>query len=196
VDAVAFSPDGHTLVAGSRDDKVWRWDITDPAKPARGPPLTGATDWVNAVAFSPGGQVLAEAGADGKVRLWNAATGAPLGMLPQPQPVTSLAWDGPGMLVTGDADGYARAWPVPPPELPADSSVNSVAFAPGGHVLAVGADDLQLWNPMGHTLTAAAPIPRHRPAPSSTRWRSPRPATCSPPATPTGRSSSGGTGRA
>ncbi|HEY2306460.1 MAG TPA: helix-turn-helix domain-containing protein [Streptosporangiaceae bacterium] len=163
VDAVAFSPDGRALVVGSRDDKVWRWDITDPARPARGPPLKGATDWVNAVAYSPGGQVLAEAGADGKVRLWNAATGAPLGMLPQPQPVTSLAWDGPGMLVTGDADGYARAWPVPPPELPADSSVNSVAFAPGGHILAVGASNLQLWNPVRHTLMATAPIPHAPP---------------------------------
>ena len=158
VDAVAFSPDGHSLVAGSRDDKVWRWDITNPAKPVRGPPLKGATDWVNAVAFSPGGQVLAEAGADGRVRLWNAATDAPLGMLPQPQPVTSLAWDGSGLLITGDADGYARAWPLPPSDLPAGSSVNSVAFAPGGHVLAVGASDLQLWNTAKHTLMAAAPI--------------------------------------
>jgi WD40 repeat protein/transcriptional regulator with XRE-family HTH domain len=159
VDAVAFSPDGQTLVAGSRDYKVWHWDITDPAKPARGPPLKGATDWVNAVAYSPGGQVLAEAGADGKVRLWNAATYAPLGILSQPQPVTSLAWDGPGLLVTGDADGYARAWPVPPPELPVDSSVNSVAFGPGGHVLAVGADDLQLWDPATYRPIATAAVP-------------------------------------
>jgi WD40 repeat protein len=159
VDAVAFSPDGRNLVAGSRDYKVWRWNITHPGGPVRERPLKGATDWVNAVAYSPGGQVLAEAGADGKVRLWNAATGAPLGILPQPQPVTSLAWDGPGLLVTGDADGYARAWPLPDPELPADSSVNSVAFGPGGRTLAVGAGDLQLWNPAKHTLIAAAPIP-------------------------------------
>jgi WD40 repeat protein/transcriptional regulator with XRE-family HTH domain len=159
VDAVDFSPDGQTLVAGSQDYKVWRWDVTDPAKPTREQPLKGATDWVNAVAYSPGGQVLAEAGADGKVRLWNAATGAPLGIMAQPQPVTSLAWDGRGLLVTGDADGYARAWPLPDSQLPVDSSVNSVAFGAGGRTLAVGAGDLQLWNPATHTLTAAAAIP-------------------------------------
>jgi WD40 repeat protein len=72
--------------------------------------------------------VLAEGGSDGQVRLWNAMTGAPIAVIPHPQPVTSLAWDGPGVLITGDADGYARAARVPPPELLAGSAVNSVAW--------------------------------------------------------------------
>ena len=33
VDAVAFSPDGDELAAGSYDDRVWLWNITKPAKP-------------------------------------------------------------------------------------------------------------------------------------------------------------------
>jgi WD40 repeat protein len=116
-----------------------------------------------AVAFSPGGQVLAEGGSDDQVRLWSTATGAPLAVIPQPQPVTSLAWDGPGTLVAGDADGYVRAWRVPVPELMTGSPANSVAFSPGGSALAVGGADLQVWNPATRDLTASAAIPRPGP---------------------------------
>jgi WD40 repeat protein/transcriptional regulator with XRE-family HTH domain len=129
VDAVAFSPDGHELSAGSHDERVWRWNITDPARPLPLNRLHGATDWVLAVAYSPDGRVLAEAGSDDQVRLWDAATGAPLGALPQPQPVTSLAWDGPDRLVAGDADGYARAWQVPPPGLTTGRATGPAAAA-------------------------------------------------------------------
>jgi WD40 repeat protein len=159
VDSVAFSPGGQELAAGSYDRKVWRWDITDPARPVPVKALRGATDWVMAVAYSPGGQVLAAAGSDDQVRLWDTATGAPLGVLPQPQPVTALTWDGPDRLVAGDADGYARAWLVPPPCLATGSQVSSIAFSPGGAALAVGGTGLQLWNPATRTLAASAPVP-------------------------------------
>src|SRR5206468_2210344 len=117
VDAVAFSPDGDELAAGSYDDRVWLWNITKPAKPMLARKLTGATDWIMAVAFSPDGNVLAASGRDGQLRLWDTATGVPLAVIPQPQPVTSLTWDGPHLVVTGDADGYARAWHLPAPDL-------------------------------------------------------------------------------
>jgi len=161
VDAVAFSPDGRTLAAGSRDHKVWRWDVSDPGRPHRLSALTGATDFVNAVAFSPDGRLLAAAGSDDDVRLWNAATGAPAGTLPHPQPVTSLAWDGNGLLATGDADGQVRVWQVPPPELVAGPTVNSIAAGPGG-ILAVGGGDLELWNPAARTELADVPAPGQR----------------------------------
>jgi WD40 repeat protein len=157
VDAIAFSPDGQTLAAGSHDDTVWLWHIANPAKPVLTHRFTGATNWVMAVAFSPNGQMLAEGGSDGRVLVWNTGTHALLGALSHPQPVTSLAWDGPGMLISADADGYVRDWRVPPPGLLTGSAANSVAFSPGG-TLAVGDDDLQLWNPVTHTLTASAAI--------------------------------------
>jgi WD40 repeat protein/transcriptional regulator with XRE-family HTH domain len=161
VDAVAFAPDGHTLAAGSLDHKVWRWDVGNPDRPRRLSALTGATDFVNAVSFSPDGRLLAAAGSDGDVRLWNAATGAPAGALPHPQPVTSLAWDGPDLLATGDADGQVRLWRVPPPELQAGRTVNSIAAGPGG-VLAVGGDDLELWNPAARAELADSSVPGRR----------------------------------
>ena len=166
VDSVAFSPDGRKLAAGSYDHKVWLWRISKPAKPVLVRRFTGATSWIMAVAFSPDGKVLAGAGSDGQARLWNTATGAPVAVIPQPQPVTALGWDGAGLLFTGDADGYVRAWHLPVPDLIAGSQVNSVAFGPAGGMLAVGVGGLQVWNPATHALAASASIPH--PAPGDT----------------------------
>ena len=159
VDSVAFSPNGRELAAGSYDHKVWLWRVTKPTKPVFLMHFTGATDWIMAVAFSPDGKVLAGAGSDGQARLWNTMTGAPIAVIPQPQPVTTLAWDGPGLLVTGDADGYVRAWHLPVPDLLTGAPLNSIALAPGGGMLAAGGTGLQVWNLVTRTLTAGAPIP-------------------------------------
>ena len=98
------------------------------------------------------------------MRLWNAATGAPLAVIPHPQPVTTLAWDGPRLLVTGDADGYVRAWHLPVPDLMTGGPVYSIALSPAGGILAVGGTGLQVWNPAARTLIASAPIPDAAPA--------------------------------
>jgi hypothetical protein len=71
--SVAFSPNGHTLVAGTDGHVVYRWDTTNPDKPfSLGAPLTGPTDWVTSVAFAPHGQTLAAGSSDGSIRLWTA----------------------------------------------------------------------------------------------------------------------------
>ena len=157
--SVAFSPDGRTLAAGSQDNKVWLWKVASPARPRRDGTLTGATDWVNTVSFSPDGRSLAAGSSDDQVRVWNLATGTVTATLTQPQPVTSLAWDGAGHLVAGDADGMVRDWILPTPVLDAGGPVNSVAYAPGGRLLAVGGNRLQVWNPASRSQLAAAAVP-------------------------------------
>ncbi len=159
VDAIAFSPDGRTLAAGSRDDDVWLWNIADPARPtpARAP-LTGAAGWVNAVAFSPDGRQLAAGSSDGTALAWQLATGAVTFRLPHPVPVLSLAWDGPGGLVTGAADGTVRLWAVPPPVLDADGPVNKLSLSPDGRTLAAGAAGLTLWDMATRTRIGAAAV--------------------------------------
>jgi WD40 repeat protein/transcriptional regulator with XRE-family HTH domain len=157
--SVAFSPDGKTLAAGSQDDKVWLWKVASPGRPRPDGALTGDTDWVNAVSFSPDGRSLAAGSSDDQVLVWNLATRAVTATLTQPQPVTSLAWDGAGHLVAGDADGMARNWILPTPVLDADGPVNSVAYGPGDRLLAVGSNGLQVWNPISRRQLAAAPVP-------------------------------------
>jgi WD40 repeat protein len=179
VNSVTFSPDGQTLAAGSEDYKVWLWNVSTPARPVREAPLTGATDWVNTLSFSPDGRSLAAGSSDDRVLVWNLATGARAtgaqatsaqatgapatpalaATLPQPQPVTSLAWDGGGRLVAGDADGLVRLWKLPTPVLLAGGAVNSVVYGDHGRLLAAGGPSLQLWDPVTRTLLAAARVP-------------------------------------
>ena len=160
VNSVSFSPDGRTLAAGGQDHKVWLWNVSTPGRPVRDGVLTGASDWVNAVAFSPDGRDLAAGSSDDRVLVWNLASRTPTltAVLPQPQPVTSLAWDTGGHLVAGDADGLVRDWTLPTPVLRTGVEVNSVADR--GRLLAVGTNDsLQVWNSVTRTQLAVAAVP-------------------------------------
>jgi WD40 repeat protein/transcriptional regulator with XRE-family HTH domain len=147
VTAVAFSPDGKTLAAASQDDKVWLWTLAaDTPTASQDGTLTGATDWVNTVAFSPDGTSIAAGTSDAGVLIWNRASRSRITMLPRPQPVTSLAWDGPGRLASGDADGTVSLWTLPSPVLAAADKTTTVAYSPNGATLAVGGQDVELWN--------------------------------------------------
>ena len=160
VSSVAFSPDGKILAAGSQDNKVWLWKVASASRPRPDGTLTGDTDWVNVVSFSPDGRSLAAGSSDDQVLVWNLATRGVTATLPQPQPVTTLAWDGVGHLVAGDADGMVRNWILPTPVLGAGGPVNSVAYSPGGRLLAVGGNGgLQIWDPATRTQLAAAAAP-------------------------------------
>ncbi len=109
--SVAFSPDGHTLAAGSGDDKIWLWNVTDPAHPSQiGQPLTGPTGAVDSVAFSPDGHTLAAGSADDKIWLWNVTDPAQATLTGE-RPLTG----------TGNV-----VW--------------TVAFSPDGHTLAAGSE--------------------------------------------------------
>ena len=159
VTSVAFSPDGHLLAASSQDDKVWLWRIS-PHGAAPDGTLTNATDWVNAVAFSPDGSELAAGTSDASVLVWNVADRSLIATLPHPQPVTSLAWDGPGRLAAGDADGTVSLWQVPPPVLLTGSPAYDAVYSPDGTMLAVSSQDsLQLWSATSRKQLAAQPVP-------------------------------------
>lgn len=71
VDAVAISPDGQRIVAGSRDGTLISWTADgSPAFTVRG--HTGAI-W--GVRFDPSGTRLVTASADGTVKIWDAKSG-------------------------------------------------------------------------------------------------------------------------
>jgi WD40 repeat protein len=69
---LAWSPDGQTLAAATREQQVVLWD---PATRKRRATLGGHTGALTALAWSPDGQTLATGSEDGSLRLWSAATG-------------------------------------------------------------------------------------------------------------------------
>ena len=73
--SVAFSPDGHRIASGSRDQTVQVWDA-DTGQPV-GSALKGHTGSVTSVAFSPDGKRIASGSADKTVKVWDADTGQP-----------------------------------------------------------------------------------------------------------------------
>jgi WD40 repeat protein/serine/threonine protein kinase len=75
VRAIAFSPDGKTILTGSRDRVARLWDA------ATGQ-LVGLLEHqgpVIAVAFNPDGKTLLTASEDGTARIWDANPGKPIG---------------------------------------------------------------------------------------------------------------------
>jgi sugar lactone lactonase YvrE len=66
--ALAFAPDGQTLVTGGGDSVLKLWDANTGQERQE---LPGHTSRVNAVAFSPDGKTLASAGDDRTVKLWS-----------------------------------------------------------------------------------------------------------------------------
>ncbi len=158
VSEVAFSPRGDLLAAASQDHKLWLWRVSGGTVTSDGT-LTGATNWLNAVAFSADGTAVAAGTADASVLVWNLASRSLTATLPHPQPVTSLAWDGPGRLAAGDADGTVSMWALPTPVLPTGNGSTGVAYSPDGKTLAVGGRSVELWAAVRRTLAATRPLP-------------------------------------
>jgi hypothetical protein len=116
--AVAFSPDGKTVITGSWDNTARLWDATT-GRPL-GPPLTHRS-MVYSVAFSPDGNTVLTGCRDNTARLWDASTGQPLGgpmthlgrPITQKSGVEAVAFSPDGKTVaTGSGDQTARLWVV------------------------------------------------------------------------------------
>ncbi|GHE56919.1 nSTAND1 domain-containing NTPase [Streptomyces vinaceus] len=138
VQAVALSPDGHTLAAGGLDHQVALWDLRDPQRPRPlgTAPVTFA-DTVYALAFSPDGRRLAAGSGDGTVRVWEPSA-------PGPAAAGARSFKGPDSAVYGvafapdgktlaaaGADGGVYLWPDPDPDPDPDPSASSSASNSG-----------------------------------------------------------------
>ena len=72
VQAIAMSPDGNTLISGSRDRTIKIWNLTNGQLQRE---LAGHELTVTALAISPNGQIIASGSRDETVKVWDFHTG-------------------------------------------------------------------------------------------------------------------------
>jgi WD40 repeat protein len=165
--ALAFSPDGRTLVtsrgqrSSSSGSKVTVWDTTDPAKPraTRQQPTFDVPLAVD-ISFHPDGRTVALATVDG-VQLWDVGPGAAPRRLATLRTnagaVSAVAFSPSGTTLVGGADSLALVWDTTHPARPqqiavitdfAADSVRAVAYSPDRTTVAFGTRDgvATLWN--------------------------------------------------
>ena len=161
VNALAWTPDGRTLVTASSDFTLRTWDM--PRGRLRAV-LRGHAGAVTQCAVVAGGRAVASAGRDGTLRVWATATGAALGgarLCPRGTPVLTLAAEGAPSaaaestrLTVLGGDGVLRFVRVlRPAELARlcghTARVAALAVSPAdAHVLASASDDgtVRLWD--------------------------------------------------
>ncbi|MDQ2687028.1 MAG: hypothetical protein M3Y28_04090, partial [Armatimonadota bacterium] len=137
--ALAFSPKGGKLVAGSADHTVTVWDLATGASQAN----TDHEKAVYGVAFSPDGGQVASVSSDKTVRVWDLAANRSRVLKGHDGVVRCVAWSPDGQtLATGGFDHTMRLWDPASGKLrqtiSEDKSVTCVAFSPDGHLLAAG----------------------------------------------------------
>ena len=115
VNAVAFSPDGKTVLTGSTDKTARLWSAV--AGSPIGQPMTQYEDTVGTGGvLSPDGKTVLTGSWDNTAQLWSAADGAPIGQpLKHLSDVVGVAFsrDGKTILTRETKGGTVRLWPAP-----------------------------------------------------------------------------------
>lgn len=150
--SVKFSPDGKVVAANSDDHVIRLWDVASGREVRR---ISGYA--VGRAAFSPDGRMLASGGSVNTVKLWDVATGRELGTLRgHSSYVSDVIFSPDGrMLASNSFDRTVKIWDLSNGNLIASLSdastraasidwANSMAFSPGGDVLALGLGDGQI----------------------------------------------------
>lgn len=145
VTAVAFTPDGRTVVCGSDDFTLRLWDRAGVLDQERAI-LKGHTSSISSIAVAPDGKLLATAGSyDRTARLWRLDGGQPRegGILPgHTRRAVCVAFAPNGQLLASSGEKELLLWEVASgkklKEWPLPGAVDSLAFASDSRHLAAG----------------------------------------------------------
>jgi WD40 repeat protein len=148
--AIAYSPDGRTIVAGDQYGWIDLYDASTGRHSHSFPPIAGSID---ALAFSPDGRRLCAGTLVGLVTVWDLATRQPIWHLKgHTAKVRSVAFAADGRtLVSASEDGTVRLWQLPPRSehrlLMRNWAMQvRVAYSRDGRWLAAGGPGTFLWD--------------------------------------------------
>ena len=148
---VAFSPDGHRLVAGGGDNMMLKtWDVATGEERSR---LNPSNRQVRAVAFSPDGESLAIGGIDSSIAIHEADTGHERSRLSGRSALALVFLPGDRTLAAGLDDGTIALWNVEAGRVRKafqgpGSPITAMAVSPDGKWLAAGSrwrGNLGIW---------------------------------------------------
>jgi WD40 repeat protein len=155
--ALAFTPDGNTLVSSGDGGAIELWDVAEGRLLHR---FLEHKSNVLSLAISPDGRNLVSGGLDG-IRLWNLRDRQLIKVLLNLQPIYSVAFRGDGQLIAaGTHEGNIIFWPLIPNEgaaivgnaLPTpfrhNGGITTLDFTPDGNRLISGSFDatLKCWD--------------------------------------------------
>ena len=149
-DALAFSPDGATLISGAftYEDMMKAWDVATGELVGV---LKGHVGPILQLLYSPDGSILASASFDYSIRFWDVASRKVRYVLVRPggKGIATIAFSPDGRVLAADAaaEGLIALWDVATRNNIADLPmmhapvVNYLTFSPDGESLATGGAD-------------------------------------------------------
>ncbi len=148
---VSITPDGMTLLAGTQESDIRRWDVTTGKERE---PMLGHAGWVTGLFYAPNGRSLVSVSWDNMIHRWDLTTGK---VEPNGEGYAGflrVAWSADGRLIAATScPGRLELWETAKGRrlhaysLPV-RTISQLRFAPDGKHLALACSDacLRLWN--------------------------------------------------